>query len=629
MPALQDISDTESEPESEDEGSTSESENKEYHTAWSHNSSEEDSDPEGPIPNLADRQDFFECDYSDYIDEYQIGWAADSVSDEPSEEQHLRSDKRLFGCDYTEYVHEYREIVEPETHIINPARPYSTADLWLTRWDGKLRYGMADEAKDLFGFPDSPWSDFWMKDTVDPDWHTNEIGDSIAENAQFVLHLHGPYPGDELRWGATESHRIDVWKIDEGTYEITDLESEFEPIKIPKYLLEIPSFNLSTWYAKQLAQRRGIQFKYTSFKYVSAPIGDSYMLGLRTTLAGGIRAYPKLPGYTKYAQPQQRFTVWSFGRSQYLIRDTAEGISAQIDKIVTRNPAFNVVGYWTKTIRKARKRGQSKHRVRPEPPSEAVRRRKEKRQKQRAYRIRRQGDILAHELSIKLSESGPYPGDPENLEIDPQNRFVAWTDPVDKGLVHFTDRERQLSSVCRTRWLLKPGFAPGEYWGGYLARREGTPEFVDMDYPRMGQVLANDAKRRLTRYVPFPSDMNIPREDWYRVYQDPRKHSLMVIEDTVRDFTAHISRMSLLNPHFDLPGWYQKQVFEAETELEQILQGPITYEFLPRLFGEPEDHFTRYLDRQVDQYGNYLHLWNGNLQWEERGTGYDYSAPPL
>ncbi|KAK1234116.1 hypothetical protein PQX77_002684 [Marasmius sp. AFHP31] len=125
MPALQDISDTESEPRSEDDQSTSESEDDEYYTAWSHNygsdSSEEISDPDEPIPNLAEQQDLFGCDYSDYIDEYQIGWAADSGSDEPNEEQPSRSDRQLFGCDYAEYVHEYLEIIKPETQVINPA----------------------------------------------------------------------------------------------------------------------------------------------------------------------------------------------------------------------------------------------------------------------------------------------------------------------------------------------------------------------------------------------------------------------------------------------------------------------------------------------------------------------------
>ena len=153
---------------------------------------------------------------------------------------------------------------------------------------------MTNKAKELFGFPDSPWSDFWLHNKVDPDWHTNKIGDPITENMQFILHLHGPYLGDELHWGSTGSHRFDVWKIDQDMYEIMDLESEFEPIKIQTRWLETPKFNMSTWYAKQIAQKQGIQFKHMPFKYVNAPIGDSYLLGLRTALASGNCAYPEL-----------------------------------------------------------------------------------------------------------------------------------------------------------------------------------------------------------------------------------------------------------------------------------------------------------------------------------------------
>uniref|UniRef100_A0A0W0GB85 Putative polyprotein n=1 Tax=Moniliophthora roreri TaxID=221103 RepID=A0A0W0GB85_MONRR len=64
------------------------------------------------------------------------------------------------------------------------------------------------------------------------------------------------------------------------------------------------------------------------------------------------------------------------------------------------------------------------------------------------------------------------------------------------------------------------------------------------------------------------------------------------------------------------------QVKRAEKELEEHLWGPVDCEFLPRFFGEPRDDYTESLDREVDLYDNFLHLYMGNLKWEERDSGY-------
>uniref|UniRef100_A0A0W0FM94 Uncharacterized protein n=2 Tax=Moniliophthora roreri TaxID=221103 RepID=A0A0W0FM94_MONRR len=148
-------------------------------------------------------------------------------------------------------------------------------------------------AKEKFGYPDSPWSDFFLHGEVDDSWHPASLGDPLSEAAQFILHEFAPYPGDEDRWGSTSAFRIDVFKINENFYEINDFESEFTPVRVPRHLLENSDFQLATWYAKYLAKARGISYRHTRFKGLENHIGDVYEQGLTLNLTMGIRTYPE------------------------------------------------------------------------------------------------------------------------------------------------------------------------------------------------------------------------------------------------------------------------------------------------------------------------------------------------
>ncbi|KAL0569831.1 hypothetical protein V5O48_012130 [Marasmius crinis-equi] len=167
MPELQDVSDTESEGNTEDESDSSSDESDEYYTSH-HYSSDSDSDKENTDPNTSKDKSFADSSY---------------------EEQFL--------CDYSEYVEEYWTHILPDKDIVNPSRPYDEKDLEKTRWDGNRQFCCADETKMVFGYPDSPVSDFFRYGKIREDWFSGTIGDPIADIAQFRLHKSAPYPRDE------------------------------------------------------------------------------------------------------------------------------------------------------------------------------------------------------------------------------------------------------------------------------------------------------------------------------------------------------------------------------------------------------------------------------------------------
>ncbi|KAK7025593.1 hypothetical protein VNI00_015886 [Paramarasmius palmivorus] len=563
IPDLQAVSDTDddwSDSDSGEESSTprpsqgydSETEfSDEYHSAQSYFSPDSEDDEQSVLNNSSSR-------YVDSDNDVRI----------PDDGRYHR---HLFpACQYTAYINDYKAKPDFQPTIEHEEPPFDLNTFLEERSDGKNKYVWANEAKNEFGYPDSPWSDFHLHGKIDPTWRPPCMGDVISEAAQFVLHHYAPYPGDDFYWGSTTSFRFDVVPVNEEFYQINDFESRHEAVLVPTDLLLTPGFQLATWYAKRRADACGITYVDSGFKGLVNRMGDVYAQGLTLRLAQGIQSYPTPQLETSV---RNRFFVRpNYKRETYRIFDRAERIGKEIpiDNII--NHSFDVVSWWYEIIQDARTRFKPQKPVVGHPQQRKVhaedmyklRLRQEKVRRRHAYQMRKMGDVLARALEDRLEASCPYPGDPEQYKIDSSSRFVAWTSPESRRRVNVIDRERNLRCQFLTSRLMRPGFKPGESWACRLADEDDIPEFVDMDYPRMGKVLAIAAREKLTKFVPYPSDVHIPREEWYMVYRNPDKQSEFVIEDCVRKFTVKISERHLLNPKFDLPNWYRKHVEHAE-----------------------------------------------------------------
>ncbi|KAJ8073623.1 hypothetical protein PM082_011901 [Marasmius tenuissimus] len=135
-----------------------------------------------------------------------------------------------------------------------------------------------------------------------------------------------------------------------------------------------------------------------------------------------------------------------------------------------------------------------------------------------------------------------------------------------------------------------------------------------MGYERMGKVLTVEAKKTLTRHLPYDSECHLQDFEWYTVYLNTHNQKEYVVEDNVSDFCARIPAKQLLNPNFDLPNWFRRADEKSKWDLERRLQGPVEYEHLSGVFGETSSTFTKELDNLVDLNDNFLHLAGGNIE---------------
>ncbi|KAK7461818.1 hypothetical protein VKT23_008249 [Stygiomarasmius scandens] len=522
-----------------------------------------------------------------------------------------------FNSDMSEYITDYapsaQEAIENFAPRFDPETEFATDSY------GRLRLSWADEAKLVFGYPDSSWSDFFLKGEVDPNWHPAEIGDLVAQAAEFILNHHSPYPGDESRWGASTSNRISVFKYDHEYYTIHDFESEQGPVWVQTSLLLNGKFQLAAWYAKKCARQLVLPYNKNKWRQTSV-MGNVYCNGLKFILTTGIRAYPK-PRVNSDIDPFYRFDVlpcddipW-----QFFVWDNIENCSCLITLERLMNFHFDAVNWWRKTVLKSRTSyHQNMRRKLAEKRDLRLQRVIMQHERTIDWQAKRQGNILARALEDRLQMSPPFfvNGKPSFL-----SRFTAFTLPENDARVGFIDHERELIHSFRTSDLMTPDFAPGLIWTMFLSDDIECTEIEGVNFPVMGDFLAEMAKETLTTWVPLDSEVNLPRDIWYNVYQNPRDNFEYIIEDVYREFEVAISRHNLLNPYFNLPDWYRKRFQTARKQLLQKLSGPVEFEFLGRLFSYPETDFEKEVDRWSEYSDGYLHLLFDNLQWEER-NGY-------
>ncbi|KAG1871350.1 hypothetical protein DFJ58DRAFT_652577, partial [Suillus subalutaceus] len=78
------------------------------------------------------------------------------------------------------------------------------------------------------------------------------IGDPLAHQAEQLLRLHAPYPGDDLVDEETFSEeRFLVYQTSDTHHLIMDRGSHLaDDLEIPSHLLANPEFFVSDWYMK-------------------------------------------------------------------------------------------------------------------------------------------------------------------------------------------------------------------------------------------------------------------------------------------------------------------------------------------------------------------------------------------
>ncbi|KAF5335014.1 hypothetical protein D9758_016184 [Tetrapyrgos nigripes] len=493
-------------------------------------------------------------------------------------------DEEWLGPEYlSEYIREYLPVPDPA--IGNFAREYNPEEEWLTCNDGRLMYSWASEAKEVFGYPDTDYSNFFLHGKIDSEWRVDEVGDMIAAAARHILHHFAPYPGDEYRWGSHQSDRIQVYRYSDEFYSIDDIESEQGVTLVPIHLLLNEKFQLASWYAKARAKQQALPYDKAKWSSRDNSIGDVFANGLRFWLSLGEHRYPENED-TEIVPISLRFQVCQYygNPEKYSIFDNVEGIFGDITREKILDPRFNAIEWWMNVLREE---NESRQLIIDEwERKDEIRRFRERRKQERhdqthLWMAQRQNDPLARALEENIQNSPPFF---LNGKPSPFAQITAWT-TKDGQRVEFIDHEVSLEWAFTRENLLIPEFCPGKIWA--MARQDIEDldiSVLNFDYPAMGDALADAAADKLRCWVHV--DGEFPRtnsDEQYLVYRHPSRQDVYTIEDTVREFKVDVAKGQLLNKWFNLPEWYKKRVRRAEEALINSLKGPIEYEFLPSI----------------------------------------------
>lgn len=102
------------------------------------------------------------------------------------------------------------------------------------------------------------------------------LGDPLAEEAERLLSLHAPYPGDDLKKEESFSGQCFViYRVSNTHHVIMDgARRQEEDMTIPSALLRNPRFPMGDWYTTHLAKRLGWSRSETRQRHNGEPMGD-------------------------------------------------------------------------------------------------------------------------------------------------------------------------------------------------------------------------------------------------------------------------------------------------------------------------------------------------------------------
>ncbi|KAK0465701.1 hypothetical protein IW261DRAFT_1427137 [Armillaria novae-zelandiae] len=453
--------------------------------------------------------------------------------------------------------------------------------------NGDPKYCWVDDATEVFGYPSTEYSDFILHHQVEHGWTPLSIGDLYQYSVVMCLNQDAPYPGDELRWGATSSHCFALFRLDEDTFTIIDSNSDQEELTIPASLLKNPRFWISSWYAKQRATALALPHNSAEKQRASRKMGDTVCTGLHFIISHGTSLYPGMSElrFREKLHPYDRFEVFRnerIGKETAMITvvDHASLVVLKIDEVWLENPYFNAIRWLAKQLKAYAMLLYAKT-LQQELKLNKMRRRELQESRSEQWRQHRMGNVLVVALESQLNANQPYPGD----SMDPEMgmRFIVWEDKL-KNQFSWIDHEQGLGGEVPTDWVIDPQFSVAEFWSYQLAAFGNTAAFQDMDYPVMGHPLATAARKILTKHIPFiTGNKELDEDIQYIVYlSSDGQGKEYIIKDVQHEFKTAVAVRSLMNPNFDLPCWYQTRLMQAHDALLCRLQGPVEYEFLPR-----------------------------------------------
>ncbi|KAJ3925287.1 MAG: hypothetical protein NXY57DRAFT_968079 [Lentinula lateritia] len=304
----------------------------------------------------------------------------------------------------------------PKTFWLQRPLVDETRDVLFTvNESGQNEFSYADVAKDIFGYPNTTWSDFFLHKTIDHGWWPASIDNWMCLAMSFLLNHDAPYPADELWWGAEDSYQFHVNELDDNTYGIEDDNSDYGELTISRTLLLDPSFKFSAWYAQQQAEWLGHLFDHEHWRHRSKPIDDVYKQGLKFVLTHGIPAFPASP-FPVITNPFQRFEISKISSPEgvvYQFEDKEARIwSKPLPISILRNTRFNLVGWWKKHLMNY----LSEQEQRFEKARISHARKVARANKRRIWNHQKQGKIFALAIEPQLELAQPFPGDSELLE---------------------------------------------------------------------------------------------------------------------------------------------------------------------------------------------------------------------
>ncbi|KAJ3924774.1 MAG: hypothetical protein NXY57DRAFT_1033502 [Lentinula lateritia] len=108
-------------------------------------------------------------------------------------------------------------------------------------------FSFASDAKEVFGYLTTNWSDFFLHKTLEPGWWPRATDDWMYLALTFVLNHDAPYPFDFMLWGAEGSYWFHVRNLDDGDYGITDENAPYDELTLPAQLLNDTTFKPGAW----------------------------------------------------------------------------------------------------------------------------------------------------------------------------------------------------------------------------------------------------------------------------------------------------------------------------------------------------------------------------------------------
>ena len=252
-----------------------------------------------------------------------------------------------------------------------------------------------------------------------------QIGDCYAMTAEYLLTIHQPYPGDDLKNERTQDcsphnrFKVKQTSRNTGKFRIIDRFKGFECI-INKRLLQNPKFNLGHWYAKKRA--RALNLWRPSTKEYPAQLENPIVLVTSSLLKNGISSH--FPNVKPDTWTELRFFVYlkDYGSTTYVIVDDDLDTITEIDLKLLENPEFDLIKWYlghAKTNGMFYKRYTENHRLEYQACSANTS------TDPCAFRDLEEPDELSAMRNIikVLEDCTPFPGDDnERYPIDPALR---------------------------------------------------------------------------------------------------------------------------------------------------------------------------------------------------------------